>query len=132
MAKYTTAQMKAHISGPFNPISITAFLYKFKLACDTNGIREGAAIWISNFFKKKPALAVPNTGLADMHKAQTGKTSTGKTTTLSTYPRVINYLLHIDSSNENIADMGDEITIFSQPPNKTPSQYAENSAAKAL
>lgn len=81
---------------------------------------------------KKSASAVLNTRLASKHKTRTRIPSVKKTTTLTTYPQVVSYLLQTYATDENIADTKDEITMFSQPPNKTLSQYAEELVAKAL
>lgn len=53
MAKGMTAQMKPHIFEPFKPSPILGFLKNFKLNCDTNGIYEGAAMWLILFFMKQ-------------------------------------------------------------------------------
>lgn len=49
-----------------------------------------------------------------------------------TYPQVVNNLLFTCKTDENIAGTKDEITMFTPPPNKNPSQYAEEIVAKAL
>lgn len=56
--------------------------------------------------------------------------SIGKITTVSTYPQVVNYLLHTYATYEYIADTEDVITMFSHPPNKTPLQSAKELLAK--
>lgn len=42
--KHKTAQMQPQTLDPFNPISITGFLYNIKLAYDAIEIHEGAAM----------------------------------------------------------------------------------------
>lgn len=42
------------------------------------------------------------------------------------------YLLLIYATDKNIADIENEGTMFIHPPNKTPSQYSENSVPKKL
>lgn len=42
--------VEAHFFDPSDPISITCFLAKFKVACDTNRIHEEAAMWVLLFF----------------------------------------------------------------------------------
>lgn len=71
-----------------------------------------------------------NTRLASKHKVQNRMPSFKKTTKLTTYPRVVNYLLRIHSTDKNIIDIEDEVTMFTQPPNKTTSHYAGELAAK--
>lgn len=60
------------------------------------------------------------------------KPSIVKTTTLTIYPQVLTFLLRTYAADENILDIEDEITMFTQLSNKTPSQYAEMMAAKEL
>lgn len=42
--------MKAHVFNSKNPISIISSIAKFYLACDTNKIYEGAAMWVLPHF----------------------------------------------------------------------------------
>lgn len=48
-----TAQMKTYAFIPFDPILIIGFLKNSKLACDTNGVSEGAAMWLFHLFMIK-------------------------------------------------------------------------------
>lgn len=130
ISKRMTTQMKSHIFSPFQPISIVRFLRNFKLACETNGVHEGSPIWLFNFFMKNSSSAVLNTRSASSQKTQIWNLSAGKTITLSTYPQIFNYSLHNYAADENIAGTEDDITMFSQPPNKTSLQLAKESAAK--
>lgn len=57
-------QMNTTIFHPYDPISIIPFLSSFKLACDTNGIHEIAAMWLLHFFLEKQAAAVVNSRIA--------------------------------------------------------------------
>lgn len=125
MVKRMTGQMKPHTFDPFDPILIIGSLRNIKLACDTNGIHECAAIWLLHFFMKTSVSSALHSRLASNQKARTRVSSRAKTTTLSTYPQVVNSLLRTNATDENIADLEDAITTFSQPPGKTPAQYAE-------
>lgn len=58
MTKRTTAQMESYIFDLFDPISIIGFLKNFKLASEIYIIREGAAMWLLDFFKITSAFAV--------------------------------------------------------------------------
>lgn len=127
-----TARMNSHIFDPFDPISTTMFLYNFNLECDVSGIPEGAAIWLINFFVKKLASSVFLTQLALKHKTQTRKPSSGTTMTLTTYQQIVNYLLSTYKTDKNIAHTMNEITMFTQTPNKSPSQYEEELESKGL
>lgn len=53
MSKQIPAQMKTHTFDPFNLISSMRFFCSFKIACDTNEIHDGAAMWIFHFYMKK-------------------------------------------------------------------------------
>lgn len=55
-----------------------------------------------------------------MHKPQARMQSIGKATTQASFPQGVNYLLVTYATNEKIAEREGEITIFTQPPNKTP------------
>lgn len=55
-----------------------------------------------------------------------------KYTKLTTYPQVVNYLIRTYAIDENIAYNEGEMTMFAQPRNKSPSQYAEKLAVKAF
>lgn len=46
MSKRMTAQIKPRTLDLFDPISSTGFLCNLKLACDTNRIHEGEAMWL--------------------------------------------------------------------------------------
>lgn len=88
--------MKSHFFDPFEPISITRFLYDFRLACSANGIHECAAIFLSSFFMMKSVSAVLNTRPASKHIAQTEIASMGKNATrnhIHNYP--IRYSLSV-------------------------------------
>lgn len=119
MSRRMTVQIQSYIFEPFEPTSIIWFLSNFKLACDTNGIHEGAAVWLFNFFIKKSVSTVLNTRLASKHTAHTRMPFTEKTTSIMTYPQVVNYLLRTYGKDENIAETEDGIIMLSQPPNKT-------------
>lgn len=83
------------------------FLRNFKLACDTNGMKEGAAILIFNFFIEKSESVALNARLASKHKAQSRKSTLGKNTTMTTYPQIVNNFLRISAKDKNIVDTED-------------------------
>lgn len=56
----------------------------------------------------------------------------GMTTTLAKYSQVVNYLLRTYETDKDIVGTDNEITMFTQPPNKTPLQYVEELVEKAL
>lgn len=102
------------------------------MACDSNGIHDGAAIWLFHFFVKKSASTVLNIMLASKHKAQSRILLVGNTTALTTYPQAVNCLLRTYATDEDIAGTKDEISMLPEPPNKTPSECVEELVAKAI
>lgn len=50
-------EVKSASFKPSDPISVLSFLYIFNTACDSNGIQDGAALWIFQRFMKDPAKA---------------------------------------------------------------------------
>lgn len=48
-------QMKCATFKPSDPISVLSFPHRFKRACDSNPIHEGAAMWLVPHFKNKSA-----------------------------------------------------------------------------
>lgn len=53
-----TMQMTSYTFNAFDHISIIGFLEKFKLACETSGLHEGASMWLFNYFLNKTASTV--------------------------------------------------------------------------
>lgn len=53
MTNKVELQRKVYFFGASNSISIIGFLTTFKLACDTNNIHEGAAMWVVNYLLMK-------------------------------------------------------------------------------
>lgn len=60
MEKRMTAETMPHKFNHFDSISIIGFLKNFKLACHTNGMHEGAAMWLFHFFINKTVSTVQN------------------------------------------------------------------------
>lgn len=56
--------MTVSIFDLFDLISLGTFPSSFKQACGTNGIHEGASIWLHYFFMKKQATALLNSKIA--------------------------------------------------------------------
>lgn len=53
-------QVKSETLDAVGPITILSSLNDLKLACKTNGVHEGAAIWLFHLFTKKLGTAVLN------------------------------------------------------------------------
>ena len=43
-------QIKTHTFGGQDPIAVLGFLARLKMACDHNGVSEGAAVWCFQFY----------------------------------------------------------------------------------
>lgn len=78
-----------------------------------------------HFFMENLFSSALHTLLTSKHKARTRAAYTRKTTALPMNPQVVDYLLQTYITDESIADTKGTITTFTQPPNKTSSQYAE-------
>lgn len=96
------------------------------------GIHEGAALWPFNLFMMTLAEAELIARLASKHKPQKRMPLAGKTTTTTTYHQVVSYLLRTYNTEDDIADTEDKTVMFTQPPNKKRSPYAEELVAKTL
>lgn len=46
--------MRHQLFDAFDFITILSFLKSFKTSCDIDGISEGAAMWLINYFMKNP------------------------------------------------------------------------------
>lgn len=80
--------MKSNMFYPMDPISILLFLQQFKGVCDTNGILEGIATWLIQYYMKRSAsltfsarLSLPPHGSAHLDG------------TLTSYSATVNLLL---------------------------------------
>lgn len=93
-----------------------------KLVFDIDCIYEGALVRLLNLFMKNSASAVFKAWFAYKHKALTRMPSVTKTSALSKNPQLLNYILYTYATIENIAATEDEITMLSQPPNRTSSR----------
>lgn len=49
--------MRWTISNSFDQMSVFGFLFAFQLAYDTNGVHEGASLWLLHFFLRCPITA---------------------------------------------------------------------------
>lgn len=87
--KSFNVQVETSLFDPYDLISITCLLSSFKLALDTNGIDEVAAIWLLYFFKKKQYAATLSSGV----KLRVKSSRKHLKRTLTTHYEVLNYLL---------------------------------------
>jgi len=128
MVRRMDVQMKSQIFDPVDPITILSFLPAFKTACDSNGIHEGAAMWLFQYFVKKTTKA------AIVARTTAGSTGDGKTpgSHLTNYPAVVQFLLKTYATDEVIAEADAEINRYRQPDRMSPPDYAHNLWTKAL
>lgn len=103
MSKRMMAQIKPHTFDAFDPISFVGFLFDFKVACDTRGAHEEAAMWLFHFITKKSAFISLNTRLASKPNARTRVSSKRKIAPGTTYPQVVVNLLQTYTTDENIS-----------------------------
>lgn len=92
-----------------------------KLACDTNGVNEGAAIWLLHFFMKRlaaAALDVCITLCSKWHRLQMEGT-------VKTYCEAVNILLETYETEDVIAETNADMMHFTPLSNKFPTEYAE-------
>jgi len=128
MTRRMEVQLKSQIFDPMDPITILSFLPAFKTACDSNGIHEGAAMWLFQFFVKKTAKAALSARTTTV-SASGGKT---KASQLTSYPAVVQFLLRTYATDEVIAEADAEISRYRQPDRMSPQDYAHNLWTKAL
>lgn len=67
MAKKVAVQMKDRTFSAKDPLSVVAFLQRFKSACDADGIHEGAARWLIKQFLTGPPGRDCSEGASDVN-----------------------------------------------------------------
>lgn len=105
---------------------------EFQAGSEINDILEGAAIWFFTFFRKKPALAIANTTLQRTCLKQKYNPLERRPTTLTSYPKDVDYLLRTYVTDKNITDTEYEISMFTQPLIRNLLQYAERLLGKGV
>lgn len=114
-----------------DPIAILNFLPAFKTACDTNGIHEGAAIWIFHFSLRDPARVAPTARTVNK-SSWTSNKSSRDTSKLTTYCEVVQYLLRTYSTDDIIAEVEASLMRFTQGDRMNETDYAQALWTKAL
>lgn len=129
------SQMKAHFFDPKDPISIIGFLATFKLACDTNKIHEGVAMWVlSHYLKDTLANALNSRMCAEDRSASLPASERNEPRSrklLRSYPEVVNYLFKKISTDQAIAENDAAILRYMQPSGMTQQQYADDLVVKS-
>lgn len=90
-------QKKSPIYHSFDPVSIIRFLSAFQLARDTNGVYEGDALWLLQFFEMPHFRGAESLYFSFLKVAQGQKQGTG-----TSYMEAIHYLLETDATDNVI------------------------------
>lgn len=114
--------MNTIILHPFDPIVTIFFLSLSHLACEANGIHEGATMWLSHFFINKQATAWLNPSIFLKSKSSPKRQ---KGVTLTTYCKVVSYSLKAYTTDDLVAKAHAEIMKLPQPLNETQIEYDE-------
>ena len=126
--KKLDVQMKTHTFGGQDPITVLRFLARFKIACDHNGVSEGAAVWCFQFYLTGQAHALlqsrlhGNIMVVDAEQREL----------LQTYPEVVNFLLRTYLTDEVISEAVGDVTSFRQSSNMTEEVYSNHLWDKLL
>lgn len=128
MAKRLEVQMRPNMSDATDPISILSFLSMFQAACDTNGISEGAEMWLFPFFVQKPANTAMTARLSLVKKSHKRRSEEK----LTSYCAVVNHILGEYASDGIIAETVHDIANTRQPSGSTTGDYVHILWAKAL
>ena len=126
--KKLDVQMKTHTFSGQDPIAVLGFLARFKMACDHNGISEGAAVWCFQFYLTGQAHALLQSRL----HGNTMAVDAEQRELLETYPEVVNYLLRTYATDEVISEAVGDVTSFRQSSNMTEEVYSNHLWDKAL
>lgn len=113
-AKRLQTQIRSHMFGAFDVISVTSFLPAFKLARDTSEIHDGAAIWFLHFFTKRSPAAASN-ARSSLKQTSSSNTHRAKERMLRKYRDVVHSLLQTYDTNDVIADADVALTRYVQP-----------------
>lgn len=107
-----TVQMKSHTFDAAEQKTPLSFLDS-KMAYDTNGVHEGAAMWLFHLFMKKFASAILNacTCLKPRKKRRLAERI------LTTYCKVVNCLLSTYATDDVESDANAKMATYKQPPN---------------
>lgn len=96
--------MKPHIFNGTDPITILNFLQVFKTACNTNGLHEGAATCMFQFYLKEPVRA-----LLSARIRTTSRDKSSRQGKLSTYFQLVPYLFKAYATDDVIAEAEAEL-----------------------
>ena len=102
--------MKSHTFSDQDPIAVLGILARLKMACDHNGITEGAAVWCFQFYLTGQAQRLLQSRL----NGNTMAVDVERRELLRTYPQVVNFLLRTYATDEVISEAVGDVTSFRQ------------------
>ena len=120
--KKLDVQMRSHTFSGQDPIAVLGFLARLKMACDHNGITEGAAVWCFQFYLTGQAHALLQSHL----HGNTMAVDVERRELLRAYPQVVNFLLRTYATDEVISEAVGDVTSFRQSSNMTEEVYSNH------
>ena len=126
--KKLDVQMKTPTFGGQDPIAVLGFLAQFKMACDHNGVSEGAAVWCFQLYLTGQAHAFPQSRLHGNSMAIDAE----QRELSETYAEVVNFLLRTYATDEVFSKAVGDVTSFCQSSNMTEEVYSNQLWDKAL
>ena len=112
-----------------DPIAIQGFLTQFRNACNHNGVSEGKAVWLFQHHLAGRALNL-------IHSRMPGTSimvdDGGHKEALSTFCKVVNYLLRTFANNEVIATAYADLTSYVQATGMTETDYGDKLRDKTI
>lgn len=125
--KRLKVQMNSNMFDPTDQISIFSFLNKFKAACDSIYIKEGAEMWIVPKFLKNPSdIALTSRLRLEKYGCKY------REVTLNSYLKMIKHLLAEYESDEIIAEKTADINAMKQQDNQTATKFSQYLWEKVL
>ena len=112
-----------------DPVSIINFLSTFQTACNTNGVHEGAAMWIFQFFLKDAAKALVKSRTTATKKKRRKSSSADR---LTSYSEVVHFLLKTYATDEVLAEAYADVQNYAQPSGMSEIDYSRRLYDKAL
>ena len=131
LASRLEVQMKTNTFDSRDPVSVLSFLSVFRSACDSNGISEGAAMWLFHYFMKKTPAAALSSRLA-LEPARFARSPDDAHERLGSYVEVVNYLLATYATDDVIAETVGDILSIRQGKGTTAADFAQTLYDKVL
>lgn len=132
MVREVKSQMKVPFFDPSNSVSIIESIATYKLACHTNRIHEGTAVWIFPCFVKVALTSTINSRMSSASDIVPAVASSQSVEPLRqkklirTYTGVVSYLLTRLANDQAIAEISSAILRYTQPASMASMQYADD------